>query len=168
MAIKNITSSLHRLIVLLLTFSISIYVSSAPQLPESELSWKNVTVGGVKTAVFSLFKDSRGLMWIGTNSGLYFYDGVTTHPIGEDKLFDTHIYSIVEKDNKLFLGSNNGLLTYDYMSGAVSPYPSATPKEIRTLLLVDNNLWIGSLNGIFRLNLSKQEMVNLSKGLPHK
>lgn len=168
MAIKNITSSLHRLIVLLLMFSISIYVSSAPQLPESELSWKNVTVGGVKTAVFSLFKDSRGLMWIGTNSGLYFYDGVTTHPIGEDKLFDTHIYSIVEKDNKLFLGSNNGLLTYDYMSGAVSPYPSATPKEIRALLLVDNNLWIGSLNGIFRLNLSKQEMVNLSKGLPHK
>lgn len=168
MATRNISLNLHRLVVSLLVASISFYASSAPQLPELELSWKNVSVDGKKTAVFSLFNDSRGIMWLGTNSGLYFYDGVTTHSVGENELFGTQIYSIIEKDNKLFLGSNNGLLIYDYLSGTVCPYPSATPKEIRTLLLIDNELWIGSLNGIYRLNLQNKKIADLSDGLPHK
>lgn len=62
---------------------------SAPQLPEPEFSWKNVTVDGKKTAVFCIFRDSRGIMWLGTNSGLYFYDGITTHPVGETEIFGT-------------------------------------------------------------------------------
>lgn len=72
MAIKNLKFKLHRLAVLIVIACISHYVSSAPQLPEPELSWKNVAVDGKKTAVFSLFNDSRGIMWLGTNRGLYF------------------------------------------------------------------------------------------------
>lgn len=133
-----IKDALHRLVILLFMVGISFYGYSMPQLPEPELSWKNVTVDGKKTAVFCLFNDSRGIMWLGTNSGLYFYDGVTTHPMGRNELFGTQIYAIIEKDNKLFLGSNNGLLIFDYVSGNVKPYTSVTPKEIRTLLLVDD------------------------------
>lgn len=168
MAIKNLKFKLHRLAVLIVIACISHYVSSAPQLPEPELSWKNVAVDGKKTAVFSLFNDSRGIMWLGTNRGLYFYDGVTTHSVGENELFGTQIYSIVEKDNSLFLGSNNGLLVYDYSTGTVKHHPSTNPKEIRSLLLADDGLWIGSLNGVFRLNLSNNELTDLSSGLPHK
>lgn len=163
-----IKDALHRLVILLFMVGISFYGYSMPQLPEPELSWKNVTVDGKKTAVFCLFNDSRGIMWLGTNSGLYFYDGVTTHPMGRNELFGTQIYAIIEKDNKLFLGSNNGLLIFDYVSGNVKPYTSVTPKEIRTLLLVDDELYIGSLNGIFRLSLSNDEIVDLSGTLPHK
>lgn len=168
MMLRNKSLKLHILVVSLLVVSLSFYASSSPQLPELELSWKNVSVNGRKTAVFSLFSDSRGIMWLGTNSGLYFYDGVTTHPVGENELFGTQIYSIIEKDNKLFLGSNNGLLIYDYLSGTVSPYLSVTPKEIRTLLLVDNALWIGSLNGIYQLDFKNKRLIDLSDGLPHK
>ena len=82
MATRNISLKLHGLVVSLLVASMSFYASSAPQLPELELLWKNVSVDGKKTAVFCLFKDSRGIMWLGTNSGLYFYDGVTTHSVG--------------------------------------------------------------------------------------
>ena len=110
---------------------------SAPQLPEPEFSWKNVAVDGKKTAVFCIFRDSRGIMWLGTNSGLYFYDGITTHPVGETEIFGTQVYSIVEKNNRLFIGSNNGLLTYDYASGQVNVSDIDSPKEIRSLLLID-------------------------------
>lgn len=143
-------------------------VHSAPQLPEPELSWKNVAVNGKKNAVFSIFQDSRGIIWLGTNSGLYFYDGVTAHPVGMTELFGSQIYSIVEKDDRLYIGCNNGLMIYDYATGMVSESVTPAPHEIRVLFPVDDNLWIGSLNGISKLNLKTGEITDHSKGLPHK
>lgn len=45
---------------------------AVPRLPEPEFAWKNVEVDGRKTVVFSLYRDSRGIMWVGTNKGLFF------------------------------------------------------------------------------------------------
>lgn len=155
------------------------------RLPESDLCWKNVRVGGKTTTVFTLFRDSRGMMWFGTNSGLFFYDGINTHPVGENELFGSQIYSLVEKDNRLFIGSNNGLLVMDYRTGKIAPYPLPTPSEIRMLLLNGEELWIGGLNGIMRLDLlsdthadnqpnasnkaaKKERLTDCSAGLPHR
>lgn len=146
----------------------SMEAGAASRLPESELTWKNVTVGGKKTAVFCMYRDSRGIMWMGTNSGLYFYDGVTVHPIEHSKLSGTQIYSIVERDGRLFLGGNNGLLVYNYGDGSVEPYGARLPKEIRCLLSLDNYLWVGSLYGIYRLNFSDGDVCDFSADLPHK
>ncbi len=157
-----------RMLWLLLALTITSSAYPAPQFPEPELSWKNVTVDGKKAAVFCVFKDSRGIMWLGTNCGLYFYDGVTSHAVGETELFGLQIYSIVEKDDRLFIGSNNGLLTYDYASGAVNESISESPKEIRALLLVDDDIWIGGLDGICRFDISDQKLSFHSKGLPHR
>lgn len=140
----------------------------ATLLPEPELTWKNVTVDGKKTAVFCMFRDSQGIMWVGTNSGLYFYDGVTVHPVGQNELFGTQIYSIIEKEGQLFIGGNNGLLIYDYKTGVVNFSNIPLPKEIRCLLLYDNELWIGSLYGIFQLNLINGKVSDYSSSLPHK
>lgn len=140
----------------------------APQLPDPEFSWKNVAVDGKKTAVFCIFRDSRGIMWLGTNSGLFFYDGVTTHPVGETEIFGTQVYAIVEKNNKLYVGTNNGLLLYDYNSGQVKACDIDSPKEIRTLLLIEEDIWIGGLNGISKFNISDNVIRDYSKGLPHK
>lgn len=41
-----IKDALHRLVILLFMVGISFYGYSMPQLPEPELSWKNVTVDG--------------------------------------------------------------------------------------------------------------------------
>lgn len=155
-------------LVMFMTSSIVMAGRPVPQLPEPELAWKNVTVDGKKTAVFCMFRDSHGIMWVGTNSGLYFYDGVTVHPVGQNELFGTQIYSIVEKDGQLFIGGNNGLLIYDYNTGGVNLSNALLPKEIRCLLLYDNELWIGSLYGIFNLNLNNGSVTDFSAGLPHK
>lgn len=143
-------------------------VGAVPQLTEPELTWKNVIVDGKKTAVFCMFRDSHGIMWIGTNSGLYFYDGVTVHPIGGEELFGAQIYAIVEKDGQLYIGGNNGLMVYDYKTGVVNLCNAPLPKEIRCLLLYDNRLWVGSLYGIFYLDLNSGKVADFSEGLPHK
>lgn len=159
---------IFRLILLLTIISLPQNSFPSSQLPESDLSWKNVVVDGKKTAVFCMFKDSHGIMWLGTNSGLFFYDGVSSHPVGETELFGTQIYSILEDDDKLYLGSNNGLLVFNYASGKVEFSTVTSSKEIRTLLLVDSYLWIGGLNGLGKLDLAHNIFIDCSKGLPHK
>ena len=94
-------------------------LNSATALPELGLTWKNVRVGGVKSAVFTTFCDSRGIIWLGTNRGLYFYDGISTHQIDAEKLAGVQIYSIVEYNGQLYIGSNNGLMIYDYRQGRI-------------------------------------------------
>lgn len=143
-------------------------VKAVSNLPESEFTWKNVKVDGKKTAVFCMYRDSRGIMWIGTNSGLYFYDGVTVHPVGSNDLFGMQIYSIIERDGVLYLGGNNGLLVYDYKTGSISFSNASLPKEIRCMLLHDNQLWVGSLYGVFLLDIGNGKVSDYSAGLPHK
>lgn len=143
-------------------------IKAVPQFPEPELIWKNVTVDGKKTAVFCMHRDSRGIMWLGTNSGLFFYDGVTVHPVGQQELFGTQIYAIIEREGQLYLGGNNGLRIYDCKDGTVHATDVPLPKEIRCMLLFENQLWVGSLYGIFRLNLDDGTVSDYSADLPHK
>ncbi|MDE6346863.1 MAG: helix-turn-helix domain-containing protein [Muribaculaceae bacterium] len=162
---RNIAGALLYVLSVLL---LPMQAHGAAQLPEPELSWKNVNVDGNKTAVFCIFKDSRDIVWLGTNNGLYFYDGVTSHPVGETELYGTQVYSIVENNDRLYIGCNNGLMVYDYATGLVSGGITDAPREIRVLYAVDDYLWIGSLNGIFRLDLRGGSPEDYSRGLPHK
>lgn len=141
---------------------------AAPQLPEPDLTWKNVTIDGKKTAVYCMIRDRRGIMWIGTNIGLYFYDGVTAHAAAQDDISGTQIYSIVEDDGQLYLGTNNGLVLYDFQNGTATFTDLPLPKEIRCMLFYDGQLWIGSLYGIYRLDINDRIVTDLSAGLPHK
>lgn len=143
-------------------------ISAVPTIPDSELAWKNIEVDHKKTAVFNIFRDSRGLMWIGSNHGLFFYDGVETHIVGPEVIGGTHVHSIVESNEKLYLGTNNGLFSLDFKTGIVKMETPVTDKEIRTLLLINDLLWIGGLNGITTYNLVSGEVENLTEGLPHK
>lgn len=157
-----------RFLLIIITIIVPFSGLAGTQLPDPDLSWKNVTVDGKKTTVFCIFKDIRGLVWIGSNNGLYFYDGVATHSVNIAERAGLQIYSIIEHENKLYIGSNNGLLIYDYASGLLNEAEFPTPKEIRVLHLADNNLWIGGLNGILRYNLSTNIMSDYSEGLPHR
>lgn len=155
-------------IALLMILTSTLAASAVPQLPEPELTWKNVNVGARKTVVFSMYRDSRGIMWVGSNNGLYFYDGINTHAVGTPVLAGSQIYSIIEHDGHLLLGGNNGLHEYDMATGAVTQAGMSPTKEIRSMLLVDNHLWIGSLYGIFRLDLADGSVTDFSESLPHK
>lgn len=137
-------------------------------LPESEISWKNVVVDGRKSAVYCIFRDSNGLAWIGSNHGLSFYDGISTRKVGAEVLEGTHVYSMAEKDGKLYLGTNNGLFILNKKEGKVSPYDKVSDREIRVLMLAGDELWIGGIHGLHRLNISNGKISDISRGLPHK
>jgi ligand-binding sensor domain-containing protein len=79
---------------------------------------KNITVndGLPSNDIKCFFKDSRGLLWIGTESGLCCYDGTTFKIFNETNgLKHDRVWSIVEDDNQnLWLSLyGKGLAKYD-------------------------------------------------------
>ena len=73
MGINRIIKRVCRFFVAVLVVAIPLKGYAALQHLEPELSWKNVSVDNKKVTVYCVFCDSRGIMWLGTNDGLYFY-----------------------------------------------------------------------------------------------
>lgn len=143
-------------------------LSASPNLPETDLSWKNVPATGKASATHCLHLDSRGLIWVGTSNGLCIYDGMSVHPVRNDNLIGAQIYAIEEYGKYMFLGTNHGLLSLDYDTGEIVPIEGGVPNEIRCMLLVDNILWIGSLYGVFTMDLDDGFSISETSGLPYK
>lgn len=142
-------------------------VSADLYWPEAGLTWRNSDVAGRNEAVYSIERDSHGLMWLGTDAGLYMYDGVSARPVGTSETGRSQIYALVEHDGRLYAGGNRGLFVYDYSTGKVSQYHNA-PKEIRCLAEAEGALWIGGLSGLYRLDHKSGKLTDMSAGLPDR
>ena len=83
--------------------------------------WNNVKIGEPMTTAYCMHRAGEGGMaWIGTNHGLYTYDGYRArHVLAGVPLFDSQVYGIVERADTCYLGTNNGLLSF--ATGARQP-----------------------------------------------
>lgn len=131
------------------------------------LTWHNVDVDGRRSAVFCIYPDSRGIVWIGTSRGLYLYDGSTSRRVGGKALSGSQIYAIVEYEDRLYIGTNHGLKVYDCGSGKTEEPVSGDVGEVRCMSRKDSHLFVGGLNGVYCMDLRSGEMKNISSGLPH-
>lgn len=130
---------------------------------------------GVEASVASCFvQDSQGMIWIGTDKGLFSYDGYTSQPhFVHGERNDSRIYcGVTVGDMYLYLGSDNGLLIYNYRTDNYEEPDVAFPTDIRTMIIRNNVLWMGTLNGLYTYNLKSGELKRISreahKGLTHE
>ncbi len=135
------------------------------------VSFETVTLDVDAHTVYSMLQDSEGLIWVGTNEGLYSYDGYSLHRHYEKGTpGNSHIYSIVESDGCLLLGADSGVLAFDLEKDAYGELPAmGFPREVRALEKDGSgNLWIGSLNGLYCYNLENESLERVENGIPHK
>lgn len=115
-------------------------------------------------------QDTQGMIWVGSNKGLYSYDGYSVQPhftFGD--VSNTRIYcGTVADSTYLYLGADNGLLIYNYRTDAYEKPKVKFPTDIRTLILRDGVLWLGTLNGLYTYTLSTGKLSDLTAGLPHQ
>lgn len=98
------------------------------------------------TMVESLAQDWDGLLWFGTNRGLYCHDGYSTFPVeGAGRT-----YSIVSdaSSRRLYLGTEGGLAVFDGLSGVVAAAEGG-PGGIRSVVADADSLWLGSFQGLY-------------------
>jgi ligand-binding sensor domain-containing protein/signal transduction histidine kinase len=118
----------------------------------------------------SLSATRAGVVWIGTDSGLAFWDGtaISTKNL-PPALNHAQISALMEDhDGNLWIGTSRGLLRFNRKYGSlIEETDKESPGEI-TALREDRegNIWIGSNHGIERLRDSLFVTYSVSEGLP--
>ncbi|MCM4155796.1 hybrid sensor histidine kinase/response regulator transcription factor [Gramella sp. AN32] len=105
------------------------------------------------------FEDSMGFLWIGTNSGLYRYDGYNLKKyqydvFDENSLPNNNINSIAEdKNQNLWLGSESYLIFYNRKKNTFKGF--FKNKAAKVLLTTDNSSWCSlGKTGLFKIKIS--------------
>ena len=91
-------------------------------------------------SINELFKDQRGLLWLGTSEGLFQYDGYdwkspSSETSGTHAPQDNLIFSLCEDDSAtLWLATNDGLIALDQRTGHTTRYDPELPATANTQL----------------------------------
>ncbi|MDR2954665.1 MAG: hybrid sensor histidine kinase/response regulator, partial [Prevotella sp.] len=136
-------------------------------------SFTNILPSPDASTIYSFAQDSQGLIWIGTNKGLFSNDGYSSRQhfsYGESS--NTSVHRILHYDDRLlYLGTDNGILIYNYKTEQYENLKIEFPRNVRAIAKQDSLLWIGTLDGLFRYNLVTEKLENISetrgKELPH-
>lgn len=150
------------LLLLLFTALISSPLAAA----ESGADFVNMNPQGTQT-VCSVAQDGTGMIWAGSESGLYSYDGYSFNACFEQGgRSNTRIHAILVQGETLFLGTDNGLLLYSLRTGRYTETDDRQTHEIRALCMYGGQLLCGAATGIFRYdkksNTVKRVPLNIS------
>ncbi len=136
--------------------------------------FKNINLGTGTSVISCFLQDNQGLIWIGSNKGLFSYNGYTVQPhFTFDEKSNTQIYCGVIVDQAfLFLGADNGVLIYNIKTDRYEKKPVDFPTDVRTMSLQGDTLWLGTLNGLYWFNLNNRKLKyfdqNKYENLPHQ
>ncbi|MDG5798804.1 two-component regulator propeller domain-containing protein [Marinilabiliaceae bacterium ANBcel2] len=117
--------------------------------------------------VKSIYQDSKGFMWFGTNNGLNKYNGkeFKHYKVGSnlnEGLRHSAINDITEiSSTKLFICTNLGAATYNYKTDSFTTF--AYLKNIRIKQAIKDskeNLWLATENGLYKRPCSKDTLIS--------
>ena len=137
-------------------------------------TFENIGLGSGASVISCFLQDSQGLIWIGSDKGLFSYDGYTTQPhFTFDERSNTHIYcGVIVNKTRLYLGADNGILIYNIRTDHYEEPATNFPTDVRTLALQEDTLWIGTLNGLYAWNLKTRILKYFDRqqyrSLPHQ
>lgn len=149
----------HYLIVLLLLLPFRAFSSEPP-------AFHNVTMPRDMNAtmVGCIEHDSTGLIWLGTNSGVFSYDGysMTYH---SKQVAGGHVYSMQDiPGDALYVGEEHGLWAYDYSESCFRSWLEGSPQDVRSIVWDDDKLWIGSSSGLYTYDLPQKTFSKVGGG----
>lgn len=115
---------------------------------------------GYPGPVLSLFEDSNGNIWMGTNSGATCFNPNdnspnTYYPLKQAGFSDPRIYTTIEDQNgNIWLGTGNGLAKLDRNASSLKPFQpeneSLNIKITSSILDREGNIWFGTDGGGLR------------------
>ena len=141
---------------LLFTFILALLSALA-----SAQTFSNIAIAEAST-VCSIAQDEQGMVWLGTENGLYSYDGYRTiqhNTFADGTPMATRIHSMLVSHNIIYMGTERGLLVYDIRSGRYGQPQGQSPKDIRAVTLHQGRLWMGSATGLYSCDLKTNNVL---------
>lgn len=127
----------------------------------SAQTFSNIAIAEAST-VCSIAQDEQGMVWLGTEGGLYSYDGYRTIPhntSADGTPMATRIHSMLVSHNIIYMGTERGLLVYDIRSGRYEQPQGQSPKDIRAVAMHQGRLWMGSATGLYSCDLKTNNVL---------
>jgi len=128
---------------------------------DTKISKKTTFNGLPNNVVYATFKDSRGLIWCGTGTGLAIYQGNRFIPVNSNTM-DTNnilrgiVYAIQEDKHHMIWAGNytNGITVFNpcsniYKKLRPSEFPELEAKNIITLENIMNRIFINTSKGSY-------------------
>ena len=130
----------------------------------------------MQEAVWTVFEDSKGMMWFGTDGGgaseynprTYKFITFSRDSSNLNHISENRVFSILEShDGIIWLGTSDGLNAYNRTTGKITIYTKSNglPGNSISSILEDNEgcLWIGTDNGLSKFNRKKGIFINYTK-----
>ncbi|MFR9164973.1 MAG: two-component regulator propeller domain-containing protein [Dysgonomonas sp.] len=127
---------------------------------EQGLSQSNVTC---------ILRDSRGILWIGTKSGLNCFDGndlkIYFHKKGDkNSLSGDYIYMLLEDDSRnIWVSTNGGLIKYNRIE---DNFTLETADIIYSAIRINNSVLFGGRRAFYKYNQDNKKVERLPFILP--
>lgn len=124
-------------------------------------------------SVTCIFKDSRHIMWFGTENGLYRFDGVNLHYFGHKagdslSLPDSKVEGITEdKNGRLWVALQKGIAAIDLNTLQCKTFTGANARlderNYTNRICMDDSgtIWVGNNIGIFRFDKKTGKFLNV-------
>ena len=118
------------------------------------------------SSVCSVAQDERGVLWFGTDNGLFAYDGyrtitptqhLTTSPphhltTPTPQHLTTRIHSMLMLHDVLYMATERGLMVYDIRRGRFEAPSGSTHGEMRAVTMYGGRVWFGGAQGLFSID----------------
>ena len=120
------------------------------------------------SVVCSIAQDEQGILWFGSDNGLYSYDGYRTIPHNtntDGTSINPRIHCIYFINNKLYMATERGLMLYDVKTGRYTAQPERAKGDTRAVTCYGGRLWFGGAQGLLSCNLQLDDIRVESKTL---
>jgi ligand-binding sensor domain-containing protein len=101
--------------------------------------------GFLTGAVYTIAQSADGYLWLGTQTGVYRFDGVRPVPLRLRRLASTEVgvgSLLPARDGTLWIGTLDGLLSWK--SGQLTEYPTLGHRRVNALLQDrEGTVWAG-------------------------
>ncbi len=114
--------------------------------------------------IFSIFEDSRGVMWVGTDFGLFRYDGNTFKSYNRYFPKPVIITSIFEEINgNLWMSTfGSGIFQFNPINNETKQIyitdPTSVSNYIQAIEKFDDNLFLATNDGLFSIHLNSHKI----------
>jgi diguanylate cyclase (GGDEF)-like protein len=125
-----------------------------------------------QSSVLAIFQDSKGFLWLGTQSGLNLYDGKDFSLFSADggpgrSLSNDEVQAICEdRDGMIWVGTKQGLNGLDPDSGRIEQHPGQHLPSNAVVSLCcarDGAVWVGTRQGVARFDPHARQLTALGE-----